>query len=124
MQSLALRLMAILAYLLMPFTMGSAMAAPVAAPAHHESMMAMDGMGHCPDEGPARPDNLAFVGCAMMCAALPAADLARTRTAHVGRGPAGHLAGPQLHRDPSRNRDASTPNRLKFQPNGFSGDRP
>jgi len=76
MQSLALRLMAILAYLLMPFTMGSAMAAPVAAPAHHETMMAMDRMGHCPDQSPARPDNLAFVNCAMMCAALPAVGLA------------------------------------------------
>lgn len=75
MQSLALRLMAILAYMLMPFAMGSAMAAPVAAPPHHESMMAMDGMGHCPNEGPARPDDLVFVGCAMMCAALPAAEL-------------------------------------------------
>ena len=71
MQSLAVRLMAILAYLLMPYTMGSAMAAPAPEPAHHQSMMAIYGMGHCPDPAPTRPDTLAFVGCAMMCAAAP-----------------------------------------------------
>ena len=87
MRSLALKLVAIFAYLLMPFTMGSAMAAPAAAPAHHESTMATGGIGHCPDQVPAQPDNFVFTGCAMMCAALPAVDLAALASIMLSEAP-------------------------------------
>jgi hypothetical protein len=71
MRSLALKLLALLAYMAMPFTMSVAMSAPMPAAAHHESMMAMEGMGHGPEHSAPDIDRTAFLGCAMMCAALP-----------------------------------------------------
>jgi len=77
MLSLILKLFALIAYMAMPFTMSVAMSAPPPS-SHHAEMMAMAGMGamqHCPEQSAPAIDHTAFVGCGMMCAALPA-DLA------------------------------------------------
>ncbi len=72
MWSLALKLLALLAYMAMPFTMSAAMAAPPPAPPTHEAgMVGMLGMEHCPGQSAPTIDHGAFIGCAMMCAALP-----------------------------------------------------
>ena len=73
MRSLALKLLALLAYMAMPFTMSVAMSAPAQAAPHHETVMPMEGMEHCPGQTAPDIDHTAFIGCAMMCAALPAA---------------------------------------------------
>lgn len=76
MRSLALKLLALLAYMAMPFTMSAAMSAT--APSHHDPAIAMantHGMEHCPAQGTPGVDHTAFVGCAMMCTALPNAEI-------------------------------------------------
>src|SRR5215213_6176656 len=81
MRSLLLKLFALLAYIAMPFTMSVAMSAPTPASSHHEAGMAMDGMEgmtHCPHQPPAGIDHTAFIGCAMMCAALPGSETAKS----------------------------------------------
>ena len=65
----AVRLLALLAVLLMPFGMAPAAAAP---PAHHSATMNMP-MGHCPDQESGRHAKGGIVECMMACAAaLPA----------------------------------------------------
>ena len=73
MRSLMLKLLALIAYLAMPFTMSAAMSAPMPAAPHHE--MAMAEMPGCPGQEAPGIDPTAFVGCAMMCAALPTVEL-------------------------------------------------
>ena len=77
MRSLIIKLFALIAYMAMPFTMSVAMSAPMPAPTHHGATMmdGMEGMQHCPEQSAPAIDHTAFVGCGMMCAALPAANL-------------------------------------------------
>lgn len=83
MRSLALRLLAFVAVLLMPFGMTAAPAASI----HHEQMSAMP-MQHCPD-GPRSVSTGAMADCSMACAAaLPAADLTVVGSHPVSRSPA------------------------------------
>ena len=79
MRSLILKLLALVAYMAMPFTMSVAMSAPTPASAHHEAMMEMGGMEHGPGHTAPTIDHSAFLGCAMMCAALPAPAIAGDR---------------------------------------------
>ena len=76
MRSLVFKLLALIAYMAMPFTMSVAMSAPPPAATHHEAMMGMEGLQHCPEQTAPGIDHTAFIGCGMMCAALPAADFA------------------------------------------------
>lgn len=79
MRSLTLKLLALVAYLAMPFTMSAAMPAVAApGPSHHAAMAAaagMDEMAPCPEQGMPSSDHSAFIGCSMMCAALPALNM-------------------------------------------------
>jgi len=78
MRSILIKLFALIAYMAMPFTMSIAMSAPMPAPSHHEETMGMggmEGMQHCPEQSAPGVDHTAFIGCTMMCAALPGADL-------------------------------------------------
>lgn len=70
MQSVALRLLALVALLLMPIGMSAALAA--ANPRHSASAMAMQ---DCPGSSSKSHEKSGFVECAMACsAALPAVD--------------------------------------------------
>jgi hypothetical protein len=72
MRSLALRLLALIAVLLLPLGMAAAPAA-----AHHAEMSASMPMQHCPDGTPKTGSKAAPTECTMACsAALPAVDLA------------------------------------------------
>jgi len=69
MRSLALRLLAMLAVMLMPFGMTAAPAATV----HHPEMATAMPMEHCPEPAPRTHSTAGFAHCAMACAAaLPA----------------------------------------------------
>jgi hypothetical protein len=90
MPSLFLKLLALTAYIAMPFTMSVAMSAPAAGQAHHEAMMAMDhmvGMNHRSEQNAPEIDHTAFIGCAMMCAAMPAADVGEPEPVGLARPP-------------------------------------
>jgi hypothetical protein len=68
----ALKLLALLAVLMMPFGMAPATAAP------HRQLTTGMLMQHCPDQGAKHDMKGGFSECTMACAAaLPAADLAR-----------------------------------------------
>jgi hypothetical protein len=68
----ALKLLALLAVLLMPFGM-----VPAAAASHHAQMTSMP-MQHCPEQGSKHDSKGAFAECTMACsAALPALDQSR-----------------------------------------------
>lgn len=76
----ALRFVALIAVLLMPFGMSAAPAAD-----HHQAM-AGTSMPHCPEQQPS-PQSKGFLGeCTMACsAALPAADVAPMSSRPVAR---------------------------------------
>jgi len=75
----ALKLLALLAVLLMPFAM-----APVAAADSHEHMASMP-MQHCPEQPPGNGMKSGFAECTMACAAaLPAFDSATEEALPVG----------------------------------------
>jgi hypothetical protein len=97
MRSAALRFLALLAMMVMPFGMAAAPAASV----HHQPMAAAMPMEHCP-EVPARHAAQTGTGaCTMACvAALPAVDLPRAGVAAIASspgfpGPARRLIGHQ-----------------------------
>lgn len=72
MRLLALRLLALVAVLLLPFGMAAAPAA-----AHHAQMAATMPMQHCPDGTPGKNSKPALTECTMACSsALPAVELA------------------------------------------------
>jgi hypothetical protein len=82
MRTMALRLLALIAVLMLPF----GMAAPAAVPAAHHSATAAMPLDHCPDQQSSVGHKGAVAECAMPCSsALPAADVSSVGAHPVGR---------------------------------------